>query len=224
MSYYTIIIPIFNEQSKLPTLLKKIKSFSKLGHEILIIDDGSNDGSENILYKCNYINLITLSKNKGKGVALICGLKKALNNKIVIFDGDLELDPSDIKKLMILNRNNKIDSVFGNRYKKIELKTLWDFGNNLITSYFNFMYNSNVNDALCCAKSFFKSDIKIDTLRAKKFDIDVEITSKLIKRKIYYKNVNIQYKRRNYCQGKKLRLMDTFRILFRIFIGKISFS
>ena len=74
----------------------------------IIINDGSTDDSSNILNKCNYIKLISFKRNMGKGSAIKTGLKEASNDKIVIFDGDMEIDLSDIKKLMILNKKNNI--------------------------------------------------------------------------------------------------------------------
>ena len=95
---YSIIIPVFNEKLKIEELLNHLKEYSDLGHEILIINDGSTDGTREILSRFDFINLINIIPNKGKGNALIIGLQNAINNKIVIFDGDLELNPVDIKK------------------------------------------------------------------------------------------------------------------------------
>lgn len=214
---YTIIIPIFNEKSNLPDLLDNLKIYNDLGHEILIVNDGSTDGSKEILSNCNFIQLLNLDKNSGKGFAIIKGLDLAKNNKIIIFDGDLELDPIEIKKLMILDKHKKINSVFANRFKNQKERSIWNIGNKFFTILFNLFNNSNIEDALCCAKAFYKSDISIESIKSKNFSIDIEITSKLIKQYPNANNIDLSYNRRTIAQGKKLRLSDGLSILFTIF-------
>ena len=100
---YSIIIPVFNEENCLPVLLKQLYPFSK-NNEIIFLDDGSDDNSYKILQKIDYIKLFKLSKNFGKGVAIRSGIKKSKFSKIIIYDGDLELETSDLRKLMVLNK------------------------------------------------------------------------------------------------------------------------
>ena len=121
---------------------------------------------------------------------------------------------------MILNRKTNINSVFANRYYNHYSFSIWNIGNKLLTALFNFLNASNLKDALCCAKSFYKSDIQINQLKSKKFEIDVEISSHLIGKNSIIKNVNIDYKRRSINQGKKLRLSDSFSIINTIFQNK----
>ena len=215
--FYSIIIPIYNEQSKIELLLSKLKYYKDIGHEIIIVDDGSDDNSNIILSKCHYISLITLEKNKGKGVALRHGLLNASNNKIIIYDGDLELDPIHIKSLMILHESQKDMCVFAARdFIGHPFFSFWKIGNYFFTVLFNFLNNTNVKDALCCAKSFYKSDLNISQLKSTKFDIDVEIASLLALKCKKIINVNIEYKRRKIKDGKKLRFTDSWLILKRI--------
>ena len=219
-NFYSIIIPIYNEEHKIPDLLQNLKSYSNDGHEIIIIDDGSKDNSFKILSKSKFVNLHRFDQNQGKGVALKKGLSKAKNSMIVIYDGDLELHPNQIQKLMILDKKNHIDCVFASRYVAIDpLQSYWDFGNLLLTRVFNWVNKTNTKDALCCAKSFYKSDLMIDNLVSKKFDIDVEIFSQLIDRTNKFQSVNINYNRRKRNDGKKLGLKDSFLILKRILMN-----
>ena len=109
MHNYSIIIPVHNEVNQVPSLLNSLKEISDKGNEIIIIDDGSNDGSTDILSRSKFISLIILDKNKGKGYAIRKGLEASTNNKIVIYDGDMELDPLEIDKLMILNKSQNIN-------------------------------------------------------------------------------------------------------------------
>ena len=214
---YSIIIPIFNEITHIPKLLDNIQIYSANGHEIIIIDDGSNDGSYELLLHCNFIKLYNFKNNQGKGVALKKGISKASNEKLIIFDGDLELHPKEIDKLMILDKKNGIMCVFANRYQMKNKFSAWTVGNTILTFIFNYLHNSDLEDALCCAKSFYKSDIRYENFKSLKFDIDVEISSTLVSIYPNFKNVNIEYKRRGKSEGKKLRLVDSFKIIFRIF-------
>ena len=218
-SPYSIIIPIHNEINVIEELLDSLKKYSKSGHEIIIIDDGSHDGSESVILKSNYnfVKKIILKTNQGKGVAIKKGVLEASHNKIIIFDGDMELDPKDINKLMILDKKNNINCVFGSRYKSISpFKSHWNFGNYFFTIIFNFVHNSNLIDSLCCAKSFYKEYINPLELNSSKFDIDVELASKLIKKIKNVSSVKLDYERRTTKQGKKLRVSDSLSIFFRI--------
>ena len=221
---YTIIIPIYNEISRLQSLLSILEEYSWEGHEILIVNDGSNDGSEKVLRRCQFIKLINLSINKGKGTAIIKGLQSALNEKIIIFDGDLELNPLDIKKFFKLNKKNKIYCILGSRFKKFSpYKSTWDFGNYIFILLFNLMFNTNQSDVLCCAKAFYKEDVHTNSLKSSKFDIDIEILYILTKK---YKKINtilIDYKRRTEKQGKKISYFDSINILKRILAIKYNF-
>ena len=218
--FYSIIIPIYNEVLELPKLLEEIEEYYHEGHQIILINDGSDDGSHEILTKNSFINTIHFEKNQGKGIAVKKGLSVAKNDKIIIFDGDREINPSQIKKLMILDQKHSINCAFASRYQlEFPINSFWDLGNLTFTFLFNFFHNSSVTDALCCAKSFYKNDIKANKLISKKFDIDVEITSQLIKQKKNMKNVFVKYKRRYKREGKKLELRDSLRILYRILIN-----
>lgn len=215
--FYTIIIPVFNEQNKISKLLDNVKPYSDLGHEIIIVDDGSFDNTLSILLKNKFIKLLPLAENQGKGVALKKGINHAQHNRIIIFDGDLELNPKDIGKLMILNQKLGISCVFGHRYETINpFETKWELGNFLLTYLFNLVNNTNLKDALCCGKAFYKSDIVGENLKSKRFDIDVELSAILIKRYHTFRSVKLEYARRYKDQGKKLNLSDSISIIKRI--------
>ncbi len=215
--HYTIIIPIYNEEKLVPQLLNELKYYSK-ENQILVINDGSTDSSNKILSQCNFITLKTLNKNHGKGHSVRVGIKEAYYDKILITDGDLELKTSDLLKFMILDKSNNINVALGDRFNKIEVfKSIWNFGNYFFKVIFNTLHSSKLNDVLCCAKSFYKNDINLDSINSKGFDIDIELNSYLIQK---FNNVNIiplSYTRRNTNEGKKVSLYDGFKILFRVF-------
>ena len=216
---YSIVIPVFNEVNQLPKLLSELKKFSTLGHEIIIVDDGSFDGSSDLLANTKFINLKRSSINQGKGKALKKGLKIAKYDKIIIYDSDFELHPKDIKKLMILSNKNSNICVFANRVNRFQDQIFWDIGNAFFSKLFNLINGTNVRDVLCCAKSFKKEDIDINHLKSKSFDIDVEIASQLAKRCKNISTVEISYKRRGKKGGKKLKILDSIPILYRMIMS-----
>ncbi len=219
MNNYSILIPVHNEVNNIPLLLDAVKIYSNLGHEVIIIDDGSNDGSTNILKSCEIIKLILLPKNKGKGYAVKRGLANASNDKIVVYDGDMELNPSDISKLMILEKESNIRYVMGYRYKSLSpFKSNLDWGNFMFTSFFNILFNSQHKDILCCAKVFYKSDLKGYDIISNEFDIDIELASlyTIINRGKKIPQILLKYNRRTIEEGKKLKISDGWSILSRI--------
>ena len=216
---YSIIIPIFNEEKTLNTLLKELKLYHIRGNEIVIINDGSTDNTGLLLNKCNYIKCIHHKKNFGKGTAIKTGLLFSKNSKVIIFDGDLELNTNEIKKLMYLDKNSGIRSIMGYRFQSLNpFKSSSDWGNFMFTTFFNLLFKSCHKDILCCAKSFYIEDIPINRLKAKNFDIDIELSSiltknsqnKMIKQELF------EYNKRGKLEGKKLQISDGWLILFRL--------
>ncbi len=219
MNSYSIIIPINNELRYIPSLLNALEYYINKGHEIIIIDDGSTDGSREILQDHNGIKLINLNKNRGKGYAIQQGLKYALHKKIILYDGDMELNPSDIIKFMILNKEKGISSVMGYRFKSLNpFKSNFDWGNFMFTSFFNIIFKANNKDILCCAKAFYTDDLKGYKIISKGFDIDVELSTVLtiLNKREIVPQIIINYKRRNIEEGKKLKVSDGWTILERI--------
>jgi len=215
---YSIIIPVFNEEKTLENLLKEIKIYQKEGNEILIVNDGSIDNTGLILNKYKYVENIHLRRNYGKGIAIKIGLLHSKYDKTIIFDGDLELKTSDIEKLMLLSEHDKIKSVFGFRFNSLSpFKSGFDWGNFIFTTFFNLLFNSSYKDILCCAKAFYKSNIPIDKIRSKSFDIDIELLA-MIDTLNCNKNqqISLTYSRRSIEQGKKLKISDGWLILLRI--------
>jgi dolichol-phosphate mannosyltransferase len=217
---YTIIISVYNEYESIPLLLKELYKYSK-ENQIIIINDGSSDKSFELLNKCTFIDYLQNNKNSGKGYSIKKGLYSAKNSKIIIFDGDLELFTPDISKLMILNKQENIYSVIGHRFKSLNAKiSSFDYGNFIFTYFFNLMNGSCFKDVLCCAKSFYKEDIKVKNLKSDGFDFDVEILSYLLKNKKNNRiiDIPIRYKRRGIQEGKKLKISDGWTILKRIIL------
>ena len=216
---YSIIIPVYNEYKTIEILLEGLESYHKQNHEIIIIDDGSTDKSLEVLKECTFIKLISLQKNSGKGFSIREGLNQSINNKTIIFDGDLELKISHISKLMLLNKQAGISSLMGFRFNSLSpFKSGFDWGNFIFTFFFNVLYRTRHKDILCCAKSFYKKDIPIKKIKSKSFDIDVELSAimSINSRGKNIKQVFFNYSRRTTNEGKKLKIYDGWAILFRI--------
>ena len=219
MKKYSILIPVHNESDYIPALLNELKTYHLEGNEIIIIDDGSTDRTNEILKKSKFIKLIEIKENSGKGYALRQGLKRASNDKVLIFDGDMEIKPSEISKLMILDSENKINCVFGCRFKSLNpVKSNFDWGNFMFTSFFNIVFNSQNKDVLCCAKAFYLKDIKNYQLSSIGFDIDIELSALLsmLGNNNKITSILLQYNRRTFEKGKKLKVADGWIILLRI--------
>ena len=218
MQNYSILIPIHNEEKFIPDLLNFLTYYIKRGHEIIIIDDGSTDRSNEYLKNFDKINLISIITNKGKGYAIRAGLEKASYKKIIIFDGDMELHPSEIIKLMILDRKNGLVAAMGYRFERLNLfRSRFDFGNFFFTTFFNILFHSHHKDVLCCAKAFYIQDVRRFNTKSNSFDIDIELSAFLTllsKNRVY--QVPMKYRRRNFQEGKKLEVFDGWKILLRI--------
>ncbi len=216
---YSIIIPIYNEEKTLNKLLFSLEKYSFSKNEILIINDGSIDGTKKILKKHSFINVLHLKKNYGKGSAIKIGLQNSIHNKTIIYDGDLELHTDGISKLMRLDRDHGIYSLVGTRFNNFSpLKSKFEWGNFMFTSFFNLLFQSCHKDVLCCAKAFYKNDLPIKKLNSKGFDIDVEILSFLTKnsRRAKIPQILLKYRRRSFNEGKKLKISDGWNILMKV--------
>ena len=219
MKKYSILIPVHNEINSIDLLLESLTPLIEDGHEIMIIDDGSTDGSNQILKTSNLIKLITINRNRGKGYALKAGLENAKHNRIIVYDGDMELQPSDISRLMLLDKNKKISYVMGYRFKSLTpLKSNFDLGNFMFTSFFNILFGFQHKDILCCAKAFYANDIKNYKVISDGFDIDIELAYlfTILNKKGKIPKVLLNYNRRSINEGKKLKMSDGWIILSRI--------
>lgn len=219
---YSIIIPIFNEEHTLNKLLSELKHYYNKENEIIIVNDGSSDNSLTLLENVKFITLINLKVNSGKGIALKKGIEKSKYSKIIIYDGDLELKTRDISKLMVLDKNKNTNAVFGYRFKSLSLiKSGYEWGNFMFTTFFNIMFATTYKDILCCAKAFYREDVVLEKIISEKFDFDIELSAYLTKsnRRKNIKQIYLNYKRRNFNEGKKLKVNDGWYILKRTILS-----
>lgn len=179
--------------------------------EIIIIDDGSTDGTRD-LYPAvaaldDIIQITLLDKNQGKGAAVITGFGKATGDIFLIQDADLEYDPRDYPALIQPIEEGRAAVVYGSRFRGGPTKAMffWHMiGNKLLTLVTNIVYNTILTDMETCYKVFRADVIKDIPLRSKGFEFEPEITSKVLKRGHRIYEVPISYNGREFDEGKKL--------------------
>jgi len=219
----TIIIPVYNETKTIEKLIKKILKIN-IKKQLIIVDDGSSDGTELILkkYKNRIDKLIFHKKNLGKGAAIKSGQKYVSGKYIGIQDADLEYDPRDLKK--IVNEMNKRDLqvMYGSRVlKKNKFKNTQNFthivriwGNIFLTKASNFLNKQKLTDAHTCYKVFDSRIFKKIKLKEKGFSFCPEITTKISMMNINIEEFPINYIGRTYEQGKKITAFDGLDALY----------
>lgn len=221
----SILIPSYNELKTLPEILSKISAIN-LEKEIIIIDDGSTDGTFDWLLKAvegkaypYEIRLFKHERNKGKGSALITGIEKAKGDIILVQDADLEYDPKHIVSLVKPIIEDDFDVVYGSRRLAKESETynvLYLWGNQFLTVLNNILCGSNMTDSYTCYKAFKASIIKNLNLSSPGFEIEAEISAKIALAKYKFTEVPIVYTSRNREEGKKINYKDAIKGILKI--------
>lgn len=222
----SIIIPVYNEKHTIEKIIKRVQK-TNLGHikkEIIIIDDGSSDGTKEILKKLNKKNRFKIyfqKRNSGKGLALRRGFGEATGDVVVTQDADLEYNPNDLIKLLRVMKKENAQVVYGSRLlnKKRRMQHagyLYFYGGRLINFLVNFLYGAKITDEATGHKLFNKKLLLSIPLNCKRFDFCPEITAKILKKKIKIYEVGISYKGRSVAKGKKVRLKDGLEAIWTL--------
>jgi glycosyltransferase involved in cell wall biosynthesis len=219
----SIIIPCYNEYKSLPLILKKVqdvKLMNNLEKEIIVVDDGSTDGSREYLMRNarSKIKIIYHEKNMGKGAALRTGLKYAKGDIIIFQDADLELDPQEYNNLLQPLLNENYEAVYGSRFlKQHKASSVAHYlGNRFLTSLTRILYNAKITDMETCYKLFRKEIIKKVKLKSNDFSIEPEITAKILKKGIRIKEVPVTYNPRTKKDGKKMKWRHGFTAIWTL--------
>lgn len=211
----SVIIPVYNEINTIKEILMRVQN-QKIVKEILLIDDGSTDGTRELLEKFSTrdeIKVFFHENNQGKGSAIRTGLKEATGEIILIQDADLEYDPRDYDSLIKPIEEGIADVVYGSRFMGAPRLTamFWHMvANKLLTFFTNILFDTILSDMETGYKVFRREVVEGLKLKSKRFNFEPEFTAKILKRGYQIYEVPIRFVPRSYEQGKKIGLIDAF--------------
>ena len=215
----SILIPVFNEKATVLELLRRVEAVPlPMAKEIILVDDGSTDGTRDLLKGLGGRATVVLhERNQGKGAALRTALARATGDLVIIQDADLEYDPADYPGLLAPLLDGRADVVYGSRFLGGPHRVLffWHYcANKFFTLLTNVLYNINLNDMGTCYKVFDAAKLKAIPLNSERFGIEAELTAKVCKRHLRLFEVPISYAGRTYAEGKKITWKDGFSYLW----------
>lgn len=219
----SVVIPAYNEINTAETLLRRVRDVP-LNLEIIVVDDGSTDGTRDLLKRLEGEGLIDIlvfhEVNKGKGAALQTGFMRATGDVTVVQDADLEYDPFEFPLLLHPILSGKADAVYGSRFLGGPHRVLlfWhSVGNTVLTLLSNMLTDLNLTDMETCYKMVRTELLQGLPLSAQRFGIEPELTARLAQAEARIYELPISYNGRSYSEGKKINWKDGFAALWYIF-------
>ena len=219
----SVIIPVYNERNTIQEILRKVRAvdLGEISKEIIVVDDGSADGTYDILRleEDSTTRVLRHDVNRGKGAAVRTALPHATGGLVVIQDADLEYDPDDYRLLIAPILKKRASVVYGSRFTGEHRDMLfWHLlGNRFLSLVTNVLYNTTLTDMETCYKMFTSEALEGVTISSDRFDFEPEITAKMLKKKIRIYEVPVSYVGREYAEGKKITWRDGFCALYTLF-------
>lgn len=209
----SIIIPVFNERETLPRILDRIQKLPYRA-EIIVVDDGSKDGTREFLDKIKdpNIKIFRHEQNQGKGAAVRTAQSQITGDYVIIQDADLEYQPEDYPELLAPLLSGHADVVYGSRFiGPHRAYYFWNFlANKVLNLLTNLLYNTILTDMECGYKVFRSEVFKSIVIKSNRFDLEPELTAKVFRRNLKVVEVPISYFGRGYDEGKKITWKDFF--------------
>ncbi len=218
----SVIIPVYNEKNTIEEILDRVQA-TNLADEIVIVDDGSVDGTRDFLKTIDNpgsIHVILHERNRGKGAAVTTGMKAATGDVMLIQDADLEYDPRDYPALLQPIHEDITDVVYGSRFLGGPRRPamFWHMvANKLLTLITNILYDNILTDMETGYKVFKREVVQDLTIKAQSFDFEPEFTAKIMKKKVRIYEIPISFNPRDYSEGKKIKFQDAIVAVWTLF-------
>ncbi len=218
----SVLMPVYNERETVVHAVNRVRE-APFEMEIICVDDGSTDGTRDILRELRASGrideLVAHEMNRGKGAAIRTALAKATGDVVVIQDADLEYDPADILRMLVPIQDGRADAVFGSRFRGGVSRVLYywhSLGNWGLTTLSNMLTNLNVSDMETCYKLVRTDLMKSLPLTSDRFGFEPELTARLAQSRARIYEMPISYSGRTYAEGKKIRWSDGAAALWHI--------
>jgi len=219
----SVVVPVFNERNTLVEIVRRMRAVElpdSIEREIIVVDDGSEDGTRDVLKQLgdSTVRVVMHAQNRGKGAAVRTGIEHVTGDYVLVQDADLEYDPEDWPRLLAPVLSGKARVVYGSRFtgERRNMLFLHWIGNRFLSLTTNVLYNTTLSDMETCYKLIDRALLDVIDLRADRFDIEPEITAKILKRKVRIYEVPISYTGREVDEGKKITWTDGFSALWTL--------